>query len=106
MRPRDRISLAIGGAALLVSVLVIGGALRWTQAVVAGLVGLALVMQLGSRRRLERASPIVVLFGIAIALTAVQLIPLPDGVLDALDARAATSCATTAPTSRAPPRGT
>jgi O-antigen ligase len=87
MRPRDRISLAIGGAALLASVLVIGGALRWTQAVIAGLVGLALVMQLGSRRRLDHASPIVVLLGVAIALTAIQLIPLPDGLLDALDAR-------------------
>lgn len=87
MRPRDRISLAIGGAALLTSVLVIGGALRWTQAVVAGLVGLALVMQLGSRRRLDHLSPIVVLLGLAIAWTAVQLIPLPDGVLEALDAR-------------------
>jgi len=61
VRPRDRISLAIGGAALLVSVLVIGGALRWTQAVVAGLFALALVMQLGSRRRLDHVSPLVVL---------------------------------------------
>jgi len=87
LRPRDRISLAIGAAALAVSVLVIGGALRWTQAVVAGLVGFALVMQLGSRRRLDHVSPIVVLLGVAIALTAVQLIPLPDGVLDALDLR-------------------
>jgi O-antigen ligase len=87
MRPRDRISLAIGGAALLVSVLVIGGALRWTQAVVAALIGLALVMQIGSRRRLDHASPIAVLLGVAIALTAVQLIPLPAGLLDALDPR-------------------
>jgi O-antigen ligase len=87
MRPRDWISLGIGGAALLVSVLVIGGALRWTQAVVAALVALALVMQVGSRRRLDHASPIVVLLGIAIALTAVQLIPLPAGLLDALDPR-------------------
>jgi O-antigen ligase len=87
MRPRDRISLAIGGAALLASVLVIGGALRWTQAVVAALIALALVMQVGSRRRLDHASPIVVLLGLAIALTAVQLIPLPAGLLDALDSR-------------------
>ena len=87
MRPRDRISLAIGGAALLVSVLVLGGALRWTQAVVAGLFALALVMQLGSRRRLDHVSPLVVLLGLAAALTLVQLIPLPDGLLDALDPR-------------------
>ncbi len=87
MRPRDRISLAIGGAALLASVLVIGGALRWTQGVVAALIALALVMQVGSRRRLDHTSPIVVLLGLAVALTAVQLIPLPAGLLDALDHR-------------------
>ncbi|TMQ02196.1 MAG: O-antigen ligase family protein, partial [Deltaproteobacteria bacterium] len=87
MRPRDRISLAIGGAALLASVLVIGGALRWTQAIVAALIGLALVMQIGSRRKLDHVSPLIVLIGIAIALTAVQLIPLPASVLDALNPR-------------------
>jgi O-antigen ligase len=84
VRPRDRISLAIGAAALFASVLAIGGALRWVQAAVAALMALALAMQLGSRRRLDHASPLVVLLGIAIALTAVQLIPLPDGVLAAL----------------------
>jgi O-antigen ligase len=87
VRPRDRISLAIGSAALVTSVLVIGGALRWTQAVVAALVALALVMQLGSRRWLARTSPLVVLLGLATALTALQLIPLPEGLLAALDPR-------------------
>jgi O-antigen ligase len=86
VRSRDRTSLALGGLALLVSVLVIGGALRWTQAVVAGLIALALVFQIGSRRRLDHTSPVLVLFGIAIVLTAVQLIPLPDALLDALNA--------------------
>ncbi len=87
MRLRDRISLAIGGLALLVSVLVIGGALRWTQALVAGLVALALVMQVGSRRRLDHLSPVTALLGIAVALTAIQLLPLPAGLLDALNVR-------------------
>ncbi|HET7502929.1 MAG TPA: O-antigen ligase family protein [Kofleriaceae bacterium] len=87
MRARDRISLAFGSAALLVSVLAIGGALRWTQAVVAVLVAGALAAQLGSRRRLDHASPIVVLLGVAIALTAIQLIPLPGAVLAALSPR-------------------
>jgi O-antigen ligase len=86
VRPRDRISLAIGAAALFASVLGIGGALRWIQAAVAALIALALAMQLGSRRRLDHTSPLIVLLGIAIALTAVQLIPLPDGVLAALNA--------------------
>ena len=87
MHARDRISLAIGGVALAGSVLVIGGALRWTQAIVAGLLALALVLQLGSRRRLDQASPLLVLIGVAIALTAIQLMPLPAGVLAALDPR-------------------
>jgi O-antigen ligase len=87
LRPRDKLSLVVGGAALLASVLVIGGALRWTQAIVAALVGLALLMQVGSRRRLDHLSPLVVLLGVAIALTAFQLIPLPSGLLDALDLR-------------------
>ena len=84
VRLRDRLSLAIGGAALVTSVLVIGGALRWTQAIVAGLVALALLSQLGSRRRLVGMPPLILLFLIAIGLTALQLIPLPDGVLHAL----------------------
>ena len=73
MRPRDKISLAIGGVALLVSVLVIGGALRWTQAIVAGLIALALAMQIGSRRRLDHASPLIVLLGIAAALQPIAI---------------------------------
>jgi O-antigen ligase/tetratricopeptide (TPR) repeat protein len=85
VRTRDRVSLAFGGAALLASVLVIGGAVRWAQALVAALVALALVSQIGSRRRLARASPIVVLVAVAIGLTAVQLIPLPSGLLSALN---------------------
>jgi O-antigen ligase len=79
--------MAIGGIALVVAVLVIGGALRWTQALVAVLVAAALAMQLGSRRRLDHVSPIVVVLGLATLFTAIQLIPLPDGLLDALDAK-------------------
>lgn len=84
MRLRDRISLAIGALALAASVLVIGGALRWTQALVAGLVGLALIMQVGSRRRLGQLSPLIVLIGIAVVLTAIQLLPLSDHALHPL----------------------
>ena len=55
VRARDRTSAVLCGAALLASVLVIGGALRWAQAIVAVLVALALVAQLGSRRQIGRA---------------------------------------------------
>lgn len=85
MRLRGRISLAIGGVALASSVLLVGSALRWTQAIVSVLVAFALVAQLPSRRRLDRVSPILVLIGIAIALTALQLVPLPHAVVAALD---------------------
>lgn len=85
MRRRDQASLALGSAALVTSVLVVGGALRWTQAIVAFLMAGALGLQVFARRRLDRASPIIVLFGTAAALTALQLLPLPSGVLDALD---------------------
>ncbi|HEY0986136.1 MAG TPA: hypothetical protein VGD80_03755, partial [Kofleriaceae bacterium] len=85
VRARDRISIAFGGAALLASVLMIGGALRWVQAIVAGLVALALAAQLASRRRFARISPLVVVLAIAVGLTAVQLIPLPPGLLEALN---------------------
>jgi O-antigen ligase/tetratricopeptide (TPR) repeat protein len=75
VRLRDRISLAIGALALATSVLVIGGALRWTQAIVAGLIGLALVLQVGSRRRPDHVSPLLVLIGLAVVATAIQLLP-------------------------------
>ena len=85
MRARDRISLAIGGGALLSSVLIVGSALRWTQLLVGGLVAAALAMQLTSRRRLDRVSPLLVLIAAAVALTAIQLIPLPDAIVAALN---------------------
>lgn len=85
MRRRDTLTLAISGTALVTSVLVVGGALRWTQAIVAALIALALAVQLSSRRSLDRVSPLLVLLGTAIGLTAIQLVPLPAGVLDALD---------------------
>lgn len=86
MRRRDAICLALVGAALALGVLGVGGALRWVQAGVAALLALALIVQLFARRGLDRISPLLVLLGAAAVLTAVQLIPLPDGILDVLDA--------------------
>lgn len=84
MKLRDRICLLLGGLALLASVLLVGGAPRWAQAIVTGLVALALATQVLARRRLDRVSPLVVLLGVAAVLTAIQLVPLPSGVLHAL----------------------
>ena len=52
---------------------------------VAALVAFSLLAQIGERRGLDRVSPILVLVSVAIGLTAIQLIPLPAGLIEALD---------------------
>lgn len=84
MRARDLVTAVVGLLAICASVLVIGGALRWSQAVVAILVAAALIPTITSRRVLLR-SPLVAIIAIAIGLTAIQLIPLPDSILDLLN---------------------
>lgn len=84
MRARDWVTSIIGLAAICVSVLAIGGALRWTQALVALVVAGALVPTITSRRVLVR-SPLIAIIAIALGLTAIQLVPLPEGVLDLLN---------------------
>jgi len=85
MRRREWISAALGAAALATAVLVIGGALRWTQALVALLVAGGLVPLVGSRRTLDRRSPLVAVLAVPLVLTAIQLIPLPAAWIEALD---------------------
>ncbi len=84
MRVRDWITATVGLAAVVISVLVIGGALRWTQALVAALVAIALVPTIVSRRVLLR-SPLIAILGVAAGLTAFQLIPLPMALLERLN---------------------
>ncbi len=85
MRRRDRVTLTLGAIALAVSVLALGSATRWAQASVAGVVALGVCSQLTSRRSLDAVPPLLVLIGAAFVLTAIQLIPLPDSVLDVLN---------------------
>ena len=85
MRLRDRTSALFGCAAVVVAVLIVGGAFRWTQAIVAGLVGCALIPQLWSRRVLMRKSPLIIVLGLATALTLLQLLPLPEMLLRSLN---------------------
>ena len=85
MRRRDRLSLMASAIAMAVATLVIGSALRWTQATVALLVAVALVIQITARRRIDRLSPLVLVLGLTVGLTALQLLPLPAAVLDWLD---------------------
>jgi O-antigen ligase/Flp pilus assembly protein TadD len=81
MRLRDRTTALVGGAALLIAVLVVGGVLRSTQAIAAGVLAIALIPNLWSRRVFGRVSPLIVALGLAAAFTALQLIPLPEGLL-------------------------
>jgi O-antigen ligase len=82
MRPRDRVIEISLFAAIAFSVLAVGGVLRWTQAVVAVIVALAVTTTALSQRILDRRSPLVVLLVCASALTALQLLPLPASVIE------------------------
>lgn len=84
MRARDVATASLGAAALGVAIFAIGGAHRWAQALVAGLVALALVPVVTSRRAITRPSPILVLLCFAAGLTALQLVPLPASLLEIL----------------------
>jgi O-antigen ligase len=85
VRSRDLASAACAIAAITTAVVVVGGAFRWTQAIVAGLVGAALIPHFLSRRTLGRVSPLVAMVGVPAALTALSLFPLPRAILEAAD---------------------
>ena len=85
MRLRDGVTAGLGLAAVCAAVLAIGGALRWSQALVAVLVAGALAPSLLSRRAFGSRSPLLVVLGLGTALSALQLIPLPSGLLEALN---------------------
>ncbi len=85
MRARDVASGSVAIVAIATSIFAIGGAPRWGQAVVAGLIVIALIPLLASRRSAQGNSPLVVLIVIAGGLTALSLIPLPSGLISALN---------------------
>jgi len=84
MRFRDWVTALACLAAVAVSIFGVGGVLRGTQAVAAILVALSLGAAWISKRGLARLSPLVTVLAIAAGFTALQLIPLPGGLLDAL----------------------
>lgn len=85
MKTRDWVMVGSGAGAATVSVLGAGGAFRWVQAAVALLCALAVGTTIPSRRRLARASPVVVLLSVAAILTALSLLPLPEAIRQLLD---------------------
>jgi O-antigen ligase/tetratricopeptide (TPR) repeat protein len=84
MRQRDRNTRVVTIAALIVAVFAIGGAHRWSVVALGVLAAVALALQITSQRQLARPSPLLVLVGAAVALTAVQLVPLPAFVMELL----------------------
>jgi O-antigen ligase/tetratricopeptide (TPR) repeat protein len=80
MRTRDRMTAGVGLLALLVAVLGVGGAPRSIVVVIVVLAAIAAAGQLGSRRKLEGVSPLILFLGMAVGLTALQLVPLPPGL--------------------------
>lgn len=76
MRLRDQLTGIAALAAIAVAIFAVGGVLRWSQALVAVLAGLALCGTALSHREPARLSPLVALLGIATGLTILQLLPL------------------------------
>jgi tetratricopeptide (TPR) repeat protein/O-antigen ligase len=85
MRARDAVAAGFGVAAIELSIFAIGGRPRWAQMLVALAVAGALIPLVTSRRTFARKSPLVVLAAIAVLVCAIQLLPLPHGLLEALD---------------------
>jgi O-antigen ligase len=89
MRLRDGVSAGFGVAATALSIFAIAGRPRGAQIAIVLAVAGALVPIVTSRRVLGRLSPLVALAALAALLSALQLIPLPHSVLDALNPTAA-----------------
>lgn len=85
MTRRDRISLALCATAVVVSVVALGGATRWSQAIVAAIVAVAVSVTVWSKRRLAHWSPLLLLLAAASTWTLVQVIPLPAALVHALN---------------------
>jgi O-antigen ligase len=84
VRLRDRVTAAAGALAAVFAVFALGSAPRWAQAIVAVVVAIALTPQIWSRSASERVSPLLILLGLSAALSALQLVPLPEGALELL----------------------
>ena len=81
MRWRDWLSGRLAALAVAVAVLVLGGSVRWVQAIVTLVMVAALAPTVMSRRVLGRLSPLVALLAIAVGLCLIQLTPLPHAVI-------------------------
>ncbi len=89
MRPREWIAAASGVAAVAVAIFALGGTARWAQAIVAGLVAIAVIAQVWSRKVPARIPPLLVILGVATGLTVLQLIPVGEHIVNALNSTGA-----------------
>src|SRR3990167_7240980 len=87
--PGDRVrrheAAAAGLAATSVAIFAVGGAFRWAQALVAAVLAIALAAIFRSRRVAARVSPLIATLGVAAALSALQLVPSPAGLVAQLE---------------------
>ena len=74
----------MSASAIAASALALGGAVRWGALVGAGLAVAAAIPYVTSRRTASHVSPLVLLVGVALALTALQLVPLPSPLVHLL----------------------
>lgn len=85
MRVRDWFSWCALAATTVAAIVLIGGAFRWAQAVVAILAVVSLAVTLTSRRAMSRLSPLLATLIAAGAVSAFALIPLPGSIREQLD---------------------
>lgn len=81
MRPRDRHAAILAAVTLGVGLGMLGSAPRWATCLTAALALATVLPQALSTRAAVHRSPLMWLFGLAAALTAVQLVPLPAAVV-------------------------
>jgi tetratricopeptide (TPR) repeat protein len=85
LRLRDPLSRAAVLVTVLAAVFTVGGAARWALAIIAVPAVIGVLLQLSSRRGFERVPPLLAMLSLALALTAIQIIPWPRAVLSALN---------------------
>jgi tetratricopeptide (TPR) repeat protein len=78
---RDRVAAVLVAVTLAVAAFAIGSAPRWAVCITAALCMATAVPLVTSRRRLDERPLLLVLLAMAIGFTAIQLIPLPSGLL-------------------------
>src|SRR5271155_2185497 len=85
MRLREWVAAVAGVASVGVAIFALGSTPRWAQASVAGLVAIAVLAQVGSRKVPARIPPLLVILGIATGLTVLQLLPVGEAIVGALN---------------------